>query len=206
MDVKPHKLNFNDYKAIAKLHCNHINQGFLATLGVPFLTFLYESIDKDNASTLLVERKGDLVVAYVAAGCGLGPIYKQLLLNPIRLIYSLKNCILSPSKIYKIIELFFMSKNYKLSADLPRQELLSIVVDSSYQGNDYAKNLFEALCSKLRKRGESSFKIVVGNNLERAHAFYKKMGSIPMTEIEVHKGQSSTIYVMQLSSVMKNNK
>lgn len=33
MDIKPHKLTTNDYRAIANLHCNNINQGFLATLG-----------------------------------------------------------------------------------------------------------------------------------------------------------------------------
>jgi hypothetical protein len=47
MDVKPHKLNISDYRAIASLHCDHINQGFLATLGIPFLTLLYEAIDED---------------------------------------------------------------------------------------------------------------------------------------------------------------
>ena len=58
MDVKPHKLNSSDYRAVASLHCDHINQGFLATLGVPFLTLLYEAIDRDSESVLLVEENG----------------------------------------------------------------------------------------------------------------------------------------------------
>ena len=103
MDVKPHKLNSSDYRTIASLHCEHINQGFLATLGVPFLTLLYEAIDKDSESVLLVERLDHSIVGFVTGTHGLGRIYKQLLLKPLRLIYALKSCLLSPSKMYKII-------------------------------------------------------------------------------------------------------
>ena len=106
MDVKLNKLKSSDYRAIAKLHCDHINQGFLATLGIPFLTLLYESIDKDSESVLLVERVDTGIIGFVSGACGLGRIYKRLLFKPIRLIYSLKSCLLSPIKIYKILETF----------------------------------------------------------------------------------------------------
>ena len=199
MDVKPHKLNSSDYRAIASLHCDHINQGFFATLGVPFLTLLYEAIDKDSESVLLVERVDRSVVGFVTGTRGLGRIYKQLLLKPLRLIYSLKSCLLSPSKMYKIIEVLLISKGSNISADLPKQELLSIVVNPTYQGGGHAKNLFKALCVHFREEGVSSFSIVVGSNLDRAHAFYTKMGSIPVKEIQVHKGADSVVYVKELS-------
>ena len=199
MDVKPHKLNSSDYRSIASLHCDHINQGFLATLGVPFLTLLYEAIDKDNESVLLVERVDRSVVGFVTGTRGLGRIYKQLLLKPLRLIYSLKSCLLSPSKMHKIIEVLLISKGSNISADLPKQELLSIVVNPAYQGRGHAENLFKALCSHFRAEGASSFSIVVGSNLDRAHAFYTKMGSIPVKEIQVHKGADSVVYVKELS-------
>ena len=199
MDVKPHKLNSSDYRAIASLHCDHINQGFLATLGVPFLTLLYEAIDKDSESVLLVERVNCSVVGFVTGTSGLGRIYKQLLLKPLRLIYSLKSCLLSPSKIYKIIEVLLMSKGSNISSNLPKQELLSIAVNPTYQGEGYAENLFNALCSHLKEEGACSFRIVVGSNLARAHAFYMKMGSIPVKKIQVHKGADSVVYVKELS-------
>ena len=199
MDVKPHKLNSRDYRAIASLHCDHINQGFLATLGVPFLTLLYEAIDKDSESVLLVERVDHSVVGFVTGTCGLGQIYKQLLLKPLRLIYSLKSCLLSPSKMHKIIEVLLISKGSNISPDLPKQELLSIVVNPAYQGGGHAKNLFKALCSHFKAEGANSFSIVVGSNLDRAHAFYTKMGSIPVNEIQVHKGANSVVYVKDLS-------
>ena len=198
MDVKPHKLNSSDYRAIAGLHCDHINQGFLATLGVPFLTLLYEAIDKDSESVLLVERVDRRVVGFVTGTRGLGRIYKQLLLKPLRLIYSLKSCLLSPSKMYKIIEVLLISKDSNISSDLPKQELLSIVINPAYQGGGHAENLFKALCAHFRAEGASSFSIVVGSNLDRAHAFYTKMGSIPVKKVQVHKGADSVVYVKEL--------
>ena len=199
MDPKPYKLSSSDYRAIASLHCDHINQGFLATLGVPFLTLLYEAIDKDSESVLLVERVDQSVVGFVTGTCGLGRIYKQLLLKPLRLIYTLKSSLLSPSKMYKIIEVLLISKDSNIFSDFPKQELLSIVVTPAYQGGGHAENLFNALCSRFIEEGASSFKIVVGSNLDRAHAFYTKMGSIPVKETQVHKGSDSVVYVKVLS-------
>ena len=199
MDVKTHKLNGSDYRTVASLQCDHINQGFLATLGVPFLTLLCEAIDKDSESVLLVERVDRRVVGFVTGTRGLGRTYKQLLLKPLRLIYSLKSCILSPSKMYKIIEVLLISKDGDISSDLPKQELLSIVVNPAYQGGGHAENLFKALCFHFREEGASGFSIVVGSNLDRAHAFYTKMGSIPVKEIQVHKGADSVVYVKELS-------
>ena len=200
MDVKPHKLNISDYRSIASLHCDHINQGFLATLGIPFLTLLYEAIDEDSESVLLVKHVDHSIVGFVTGTCGLRRIYKQLLLKPLRLIYSLKSCILSPSKIRKIIEVLLISKASNISSYLPKQELLSIVVNPDYQGEGHAEYLFKALCSHFIEKGASNFSIVVGINLDRAHAFYTKMGSIPVKEIEVHKGAVSVVYVKELSN------
>ena len=199
MDVKPHKRNISDYRVIASLHCDHINQGFLATLGASFLTLLYEAIDEDSESVLLVERVDSSVVGFVSGTSGLGRIYKQLLLKPLRLTYALKSCFLSPSKIYKIIEVLLISKDSNISSNLPKQELLSIVVNPAYQGGGHAVNLFNAFCSHFREHGVISFKIVVGSNLDRAHSFYTKMGSIPVKEIQVHKGSNSLVYVKKLS-------
>ena len=199
MDVKPYKLNINDYRAIASLHCNHINQSFLATLGIPFLALLYEAIDEDSESVLIVDRVDHSVVGFVTGTSGLGRIYKRILLKPFRLIYSLKSCILSPSKIYKIIEVLLITKVNDISSDLPKRELLSIAVNPNYQGGGHAEHLFKALCSHFKEEGASSFSIVVGSNLDRAHAFYIKMGCTPVKEIEIHKGALSVVYVKDLS-------
>lgn len=195
MDVITGRYNTIDYENVAKLHCNYINQGFLASLGVPFLAMLYEAIDKDDESVLLLERVDFNIIGFVAGTVSLGRIYKQLLFQPFRLIWSLKSCLISPSKIYKIIEILLISKDIKISADLPKHELLSIAVNPFYQGGGHAEALFNGLCSHFKKEGAKNFKIVVGSSLQRAHSFYSKMGCMPVEDVEVHKGHHSVVYV-----------
>ncbi len=188
----------SDYRAVASLHCDYINQGFLATLGVPFLTLLYEAIDNDTESVLLVERVDGAVIGFITGTRGLGPIYKQLLRKPFRLICSLKSSLLSPFKMYKIIEILLLNRDEGTLVDLPKQELLSIVVSKAHQGGSHAENLFKALCAHFRAEGVTNFRVVVGRDLDRAHAFYTKMGFVPVKEIQVHKGFNSLVYVKEL--------
>ena len=94
---------------------------------------------------------------------------------------------------------FSQNKDSNISADLPKEELLSIVVNPTHQGEGHAENLFKALCSHFGAEGASRFSIVVGSNLVRAHAFYTKMGCVPVKEIQVHKGADSVVYVKELS-------
>ena len=198
MDVKSPKTDGNDYKTVASLHCDYINQGFLATLGVPFLTLLYEAIDGDSKSVLLLERVDKNVVGFVTGTSGLGRIYLRLLLKPFRLMYSLRSCLFSPSAIYKIVEVLLLNTGRGASSSLAKQELLSIVVNPAHQGEGHAEKLFLALCSHFKEKGADSFKIVVGSDLDRAHLFYTKMGAIPVGEIQVHKGADSLVYVKHL--------
>lgn len=195
VDVTKSKHGLEVYSAVAYLHFEYINKGFLSSLGIPFLTLLYEAIDENKESILIVEKVDGKVIGFVSGTNGLGPIYKQLFFRLHRLVWALIPSILSPSKINKILEILLLNKSDKLLMKLPRQELLSIVVNSTHQGKGYAEKLFVALCEHFKESGVSEFRIVVGANLVRAHAFYIKLGSTPVAETEVHKGQTSVVYI-----------
>ena len=187
------------YQKVAQLHCEHIDQGFLATLGPSFLTLLYEAIDKDKSSVLIAKEVNGKVVGFVSGAVSLRPIYKQLLYRPFSLFIALISCFLSLSKLLKIIEVLRISKNNPVLKGLPRHELLTIVVDPSCQGQGHAEDLFQSLCSYFEAVNVMNFKIVVGGKLARANAFYLKMGCVVAGEIEVHKGKHSLVYVKQCS-------
>jgi ribosomal protein S18 acetylase RimI-like enzyme len=187
------------YQKVAQLHCEHINQGFLATLGPSFLTLLYEGIDKDKDSVLIVKEVDGDVVGFVSGAASLRPIYIQLLRRPFSLFISLLSCFLSLSKLLRIIEILRISKNNPVLKGLPRHELLTIVVDPQYQGQGHAEDLFASLCDYFQAINVANFKIVVGCDLARAHAFYLKMGCDVAGEIKVHKGKDSLVYVKQCS-------
>lgn len=187
------------YHKVARLHCEYINQGFLATLGPSFLALLYEAIDKDKDSVLIVKEVDGDVVGFVSGAASLRPIYIQLLRRPFSLFAALIGCFLSVSKLSKVIEILLISKNNPVLTGLPRYELLTIVVDPLHQGQGYAEELFESLCGYFSAINVMNFKIIVGGDLARAHAFYLKMGCIVAGEIEVHKGKDSLVYVKQCS-------
>ena len=187
------------YQKVAELHCEHIDQGFLATLGPSFLALLYEAIDQGEDSALIVKEIDGNVVGFVSGAASLRPIYKRLLFRPLSLFISLLSCFLSLSKLLKIIEILRISKNNPVLKGLPRHELLTIVVDPEYQGQGHAEDLFSSLCTYFKAVNVANFKIVVGGDLARAHAFYLKMGCNVAGEIKVHKGKNSLVYVKHCS-------
>ena len=73
------------------------------------------------------------------------------------------------------------------------------MVDPEYQGQGHAEDLFSSLCTYFKAVNVANFKIVVGGDLARAHAFYLKMGCNVAGEIEVHKGKNSLVYVKHCS-------
>jgi ribosomal protein S18 acetylase RimI-like enzyme len=182
------------YKEVAYLHLKGINQGFLSTLGVNFLTLLYESIDTDPNSALFFECIDGEVVGFVAGGRGMGSIYRQMLRRWPRLISALLPSLLSARKIKRIVEIIWISRKQKPAAGCPKAELFSIAVLESARGTGVAQRLYHALAQRFAEDGEPAFCIVVGNSLGSAHRFYKRMGAVPMGQISIHDGQGSTLY------------
>jgi ribosomal protein S18 acetylase RimI-like enzyme len=185
----------DDYRQVARLHASNIDQGFLSTLGTPFLALLYEAIDAEDSSVLLVAREGPKVVGFVAGALGMRPIYAQLLRRFPRLALALLPAMLSPRKLRRIAELVFVGKKAQLMPGLPDAELLSIAVDPAYRGQGHAARLYQELAAQFGARGLSRFRIVVGSSLGPAHKFYVRQGARPVGEFEVHAGQRSVMYV-----------
>lgn len=180
---------------MARLHCENIDQGFLATLGPPFLELLYEAIDADQHSVLIVKQVNGIVVGFVSGSAGLRPIYKRLLLRPFDLFTALMKCFLSLSKLANMFELLLLSIKNPVLKKLPQHELLTIAVDPKFRGKGYAEELFASLCLYFTTVDVQNFKIVVGGGLARAHAYYLKMGCTVAAEVEIHKGKQSLVYV-----------
>lgn len=203
-----HKVNLNPkfsnkkyYIEVANMHLQNIEQGFLSTLGVDFLELLYESIDTAQNGALYVELIEDNVVGFVAGGRGIQSIYRQMLRRWPRLIWALMPALLSPRKVKRIFEILWFSYQHKTVPECPRAELFSIAVLKSARGTGVANRLFQALAQHFEEDGEPAFFIVVGADLAPAHRFYQRVGAIPIAQISIHQGQSSTLYRYNLNSL-----
>lgn len=189
---RPAKLGI--YREVAHLHGTCINQGFLPTLGERFLSLLYEAIDADPNSVLFVEVIDGKVIGFVAGGRGMGSVYRQMLKRWPRLIRALLPALVNPMKLKRIVEIVWFSRKQKPVPHSPKAELFSIAVLEKARGRGVAERLYRDLALWFTQQGESSFCIVVGENLAPAHRFYRRMGAVPMAEISVHQGHVSTLY------------
>lgn len=186
------------HRQVAQLHASNIDQGFLSSLGTPFLTLLYQAIDANESSVLLVAQHEGRVVGFVTGAEGMGSIYRQLLRQWPRLFFALLPAMTSPRKLWKMTEVLLMGKKAAPVQDLPHAELLSIAVDPAHRQQGHAQRLYTDLVRHFQQRGVDRFRIVVGEPLEAAHRFYRGMGAEPIGHIEVHQGQTSVIYVHRL--------
>lgn len=185
------------YRQVASLHAQGIDQGFLPTLGEPFLALLYEAIDQGASSVLLTHQEDGRVVGFVSGSHGLGPVYRSLLRRPARLAAALWPVLLSPAKLWRVIEILRHSARSATpgAVDLPSAELISIVVAPAWRGREVAERLYRALEAHFAGEGTGRFKIVVGETLGPAHRFYRRMGAVPAAEAVVHGGARSVVYV-----------
>jgi ribosomal protein S18 acetylase RimI-like enzyme len=187
------------YRRVAELHIANINRGFLGTLGVRFMTLMYQAIDEGADSVLLVARDCDQVVGFVSGTSAMRSVYRRMLRHGPRLFVSLLPVMLSPLRMWRILEILRYSRaRGQHSLSLPEAELLSIAVDEAHRRSGHAEALYQRLCEYFQAGGVPAFKIVVGEALEPAHHFYLRMGAQPVRHVEVHKGEKSTVYVHRL--------
>jgi ribosomal protein S18 acetylase RimI-like enzyme len=187
------------YRQVAELHQSCINQGFLSTLGIGFLTLLYESIDADKRSVLIVATSDGVVTGFVSGGLGMRGIYLQLLRRWIRLVPALFPVFLNPSALRRILEIILMNSEQPRQSRDSRAELLSIAVRPSSRGSGIAQELYYRLQRHFANEGEAAFYIVVGNKLTFAHRFYLNMGAKAVASVCVHREEESTLFRQDLS-------
>lgn len=187
------------YRQVASLHAVSIDQGFLATLGVPFLSLLYRAIDTTSESVLITEESNGRVVGFVSGAIGMGPIYRQMFRHPVQLAASLAPSLLRPSRFWRILETFWYSKGNAKPAEWPDAELLSIAVEPEMRGTGLSERLYRRLEEHFMRQGTPAFRIIVGRALGPAHRYYQRMGAVPIGSIEVHAGEESIVYVHHLA-------
>lgn len=187
------------YLQVAALHANNIDQGFLATLGVPFLALMYRAIDESGDSVLLTEEPNGRVIAFVSGGIGMGPIYRRMLCRPLALAWALLPSLLRPARVKRILDIVRYGQQVPSAlVPLPEAELLSIAVDPLARGRGVAEKLYRRLEVHFRERGKPAFRITVGDSLAPAHRFYCRMGAQPVARTQVHAGEESLIYLQVL--------
>ncbi len=183
-----------DVSAVAALHVSGISTGFISSLGIDFVTALYEAIAKNKSSFGFVAEENDKVLGFVAFTTNINKLYKSVILKKgWRFALLLAGKMFSLKRIKKVFEtLFYPSRIKKMN--LPSAELLSIVVADESQRKGLGLQLLQKGLAGCAKRGIDKVKVLVGADNKPANELYQKCGFEFVGQINNH-GILSNIYV-----------
>ncbi len=191
------KLESKHAEQIAMLHIQGINTGFISSLGIDFVTALYEAIAKNKSSFGFVAEENDKVLGFVAFTTNINKLYKSVILKKgWRFALLLAGKMFSLKRIKKVFEtLFYPSRIKKMN--LPLAELLSIVVADESQGKGLGLQLLQKGLAGCAKRGIDKVKVLVGADNKPANELYQKCGFELVGQIDNH-GVISNVYVAKI--------
>lgn len=198
-DIKITKLLPEHAPDAAKLHISGIPTGFISSLGIDFVTFLYEAIAESPSAFGFVAEKENKVAGFIAFTTNVGQLYKSILRkHGLGFIFILIQKIFYLRTMRNAIEtLFYPHRLRKMS--LPSSELLSIVIVPGVRKKGLAKSLVLSGLGECEKRGIDQVKVLVGAANKPANQLYLKCGFQFVTQINNH-GVISNIFAGQTTT------
>lgn len=185
-----------DALEIAKIHKAEINKGFLSTLSDTFLKNLYLSIIDSNENFCIVAKENGKVVGFLSGVSDLDKFYSNFFKKFFfRSFFILFKKFFSLSFIIKAFETLFYPVKEK---ELPKAELLTMAVRSEFHGKGIASQMFTEFINEIKRRNITSLKVLVGEDLKPAIAFYEKVGFKFLKNTKVHGNNISRIYILNL--------
>lgn len=186
-----------DGRVAAQLHASSITEGFLSSLGTPFLTRLYGAMARSADAVLLVARLDGVPAGFVAGSAHPGRFYRWFLRTrgPVAAA-SLLPRLIRPSVVIKIGET--MRHARRETAEGSVAELLSIAVSDGARRSGVGAALIQRLEQELVAGGSVQLVVVVGASNGPARAFYERMGFSDPRPVRIHRGTPSVRYRKEL--------
>jgi len=179
---------------VAALHIQCISTGFISSMGIDFVTSLYDAIVKSKSSLGVVAVRNGKVLGFAAFTTNLNKLYKSVVWRKgLKFALLLAGNMWSRKRVKKMFEtLFYPARTKKMN--LPPAELLSIVVGPEERGKGLAGKLIEKGFRHCRKTGVDKVKVLIGADNKAGNKLYLKSGFELVGQI-VNHGVLSNIYV-----------
>jgi len=187
-------------RQVAALHIQCISTGFISSMGIDFVTSLYEAIAQSKSSFGVVAVRDDKVVGFAAFTSNINKLYKSIVWRKgLKFALLLAGHILSLKRIIKMLETLFYPARIK-NMDLPSAELLSIAVAGEEQRKGLAGKLIEKGFQHYKKVGIDKVKVLIGADNKAGNKLYLKHGFELAGQINNH-GVLSNIYIAKTNKV-----
>jgi ribosomal protein S18 acetylase RimI-like enzyme len=185
--------------AVARLHIDGIDKGFISSLGEDFVKYLYESIVWLPQSFGFVAVEKGRIVGFVSCVEDLRIVYKYVLKHHVfSLFWKMLPKLLKWRNIKNVFEtLFYPSKQ---DNNLPVAEMLSLVVSKEFRGKGIGRKLLEQALLEYLKRGFVVVKVMAGEEL-KANKLYERIG-FQLVGQYTHHGHLTNFYVVCCQEVL----
>jgi len=191
--------NYAEVKEVAKLHIHRIQLGFLSKIGENFLIEFYEAMVQSEYGICLIAKKDTKILGFIGGVIDLQTFYRNFIRKRgIKISFILSNKLFKPQILYGILENIFHLRKLSKCSDLPKAELISVAVNSDYEGKGIGSLLLKAFLGELKRRNINSVKVHVGTDNKKALRYYKKHKFINKGKIFIHK-RVSYILVREIS-------
>jgi len=182
-------------RAVAELHITGIKTGFISSLGVEFVTALYEAIAKSTYGYGFVALREGEVVGFAAFATHLGGLYKSVVFkHGLRITFTLARKIFSIDTIKKVLETLFYPARIK-NMNLPEAEFLSMVISEKARRKGLATDFIKKGFDEAARREIKKLKILAAVDIIPINKLYEKLGFELVGQIENH-GVISNVYVV----------
>jgi ribosomal protein S18 acetylase RimI-like enzyme len=205
MNVTQSQVEFKELQAehaqqVAALHIQSISTGFISSMGIDFVTILYEAIAQSKSSFGVVALRNGKVLGFAAFTTNINELYKSIIRRKgLKFAMLLAGRMCSLKRIKSVFEtLFYPARTKKMN--LPSAELLSIAVASEEQRKALGGQLIEKGFRHYRKNGVEKIKVLIGADNTAGNNFYLKYGFERVEQILNH-GVLSNIYIAQTNKV-----
>lgn len=192
----------DDAAAVAALHASELSEGFLVTLGTPFLVRLYTRIARHRGSFLLVMGEAHEIEGFIAVAERTGDLYREFLVRDgLRAgIAALPALARAPKHVWETFR-YGMGGDEAATgagaaidgAPLPDAEILAVAVAPAARGHGAGRALVAAATAELGSRGIASVRVVTATSNAAALRTYEATGFTRRATTEVHAGVEQVV-------------
>ncbi len=185
-----------DAPALAVMHVDRIEEGFLSSLGPRFLRRLYRRIIAAPGSFAIVAVDECGVVGFVAVATDVSALYRAFVVRD-----GIGAGVVAAPRIARSAARVLETLRYPAteaaggSDDLPTAEILSVGVAPRAARRGVGTRLVAAALDELAARGVDAVKVVAGTDNDAALGLYERSGFERERTIAVHAGTPSEVLV-----------
>jgi ribosomal protein S18 acetylase RimI-like enzyme len=180
-----------DAEALAGLHAARITEGFLPTLGVPFLTRLYRRIALSSDASAFVVADGGQILAFAAGTARVRGLYKEFHIHD----GAIAGLRAAPRVLRSWRRVLETLRYPETTAELPTAEVLAVVTADHAVGRGLGARVVDAVTADFVRRGIAAAKVTVGADNGPALAMYRRCGFVSAAKIHVHDTHASEVLV-----------